>query len=51
MNTLAQETLPKYMRRYGTLTEEAAAELDAVVTEIQQLFKQMESVSKKDLES
>jgi len=51
LDIAAEELRPKHMRRYGSLTEEAAAELDAVATEIQQLLKQMASISRKDWDS
>jgi len=50
MDISAEEIRPKYMRGYGELTEEAAAELDAVATELQGLFKHMRAVLKKGWE-
>jgi len=49
MDMSAEEIRPKYMRGYGELTREAADELDAVATELQELLKQMQAVLRKSI--
>jgi len=45
-----EEKRPKYMRGYGALTEKATVELNEIVSDIQELFRQMNSLVMRELQ-